>query len=106
MPNMVITSHSRNLSALEATRCCETHATAGGLVLFAYAAPELQDALLALPLRCYTPRTPTTPEPRLLGQAEHLAQGCALCDQAPAQTMSKRSARRATMPGAAVGTRT
>jgi DNA-binding IclR family transcriptional regulator len=56
------------------------HATAGGLVLFAHATPELQDALLAQPLRCYTPRTPTTPEQvRACWQAT-LRNGFASCE--------------------------
>jgi DNA-binding IclR family transcriptional regulator len=37
------------------------NATAGGTVLFAHAAPELQDAVLALPPRVYNQRTPATP---------------------------------------------
>jgi DNA-binding IclR family transcriptional regulator len=37
------------------------NATAGGTVLFAHAAAELQDAMLALPQRVYGQRTPATP---------------------------------------------
>jgi len=56
------------------------HATAGGLVLFAHAAPDLQDALLEQPLRHYTPRAPTTPEQVRACWRAALLDGYATCD--------------------------
>ena len=37
------------------------HASSSGLVLLAHAAPEIQDAVLAGPLRAFTPATITSP---------------------------------------------
>lgn len=56
------------------------NATAGGIVLFAHALPERQDALLALPQRVYTHRTPATPgQIRPLWQAAK-RDGYAVCE--------------------------
>ncbi|MCE7004283.1 hypothetical protein LWC34_15775 [Kibdelosporangium philippinense] len=37
------------------------HATTGGLIVLAHADQKLQDTFLSVPLREYTPNTPTTP---------------------------------------------
>lgn len=56
------------------------NATTGGIVLFAHAAPELQDALLAQPQRVYTQHTPTTPEQVRACWRAALRDGYAICE--------------------------
>jgi DNA-binding IclR family transcriptional regulator len=55
------------------------HASSSGLVLLAHAPPELQERVLAAPLRRLTPRTPTRPAQLREMLADIRRQGYALC---------------------------
>jgi DNA-binding IclR family transcriptional regulator len=56
------------------------HATGVGLVLLAFAAPELQEQILAAPLKRYTPKTMCTPDELRRALAEVRRTGVAVSD--------------------------